>query len=58
MSPRISRRRRSLNDRRSWEPTPQLPFIDGGGVLVVQDRRRIADRRIANIRVAWRVTPC
>ena len=59
MSPRTSRRRRrSPQDRRSWEPTPALPFIDGGGVLVVQDRRRPADRRLSNIRVIWRITTC
>lgn len=45
--------RRSGKDRRGWHAMPGLPFIDGGGVVVTKDRRRVPERRISNIDVRW-----
>ena len=50
----ILKERRSGEDRRGWQSMPQLPFTDSHGVVVTRDRRRIPDRRVSNISVAWK----
>lgn len=45
--------RRTGEDRRAWAAMPCVPFLDGNGVTVTQDRRRFADRRVGNIQVHW-----
>ena len=44
--------RRSGKDRRSWKPTPAVPFKDQHGSLVTKDRRKLPERRLSNIEVA------
>ena len=44
-------RRGEKEDRRSFGPPVQFPFIDGSGKIVKVDRRTIPDRRLANIQV-------
>ena len=43
--------RREVEDRRSFEPAPVFPIVDSHGRVVKKDRRRMPDRRIANIQV-------
>jgi hypothetical protein len=38
--------RRSGEDRRSWECQLDFPYVDSHGTLVMEDRRRMAERRI------------
>ena len=38
--------RRSGEDRRSWECQLDFPYVDSHGTLVVEDRRRVAERRV------------
>lgn len=45
-------RRRGRPDRRGWGPMPRVPFVDGNGAVVWEDRRQMPDRRIRNIQVA------
>lgn len=42
---------RTQEDRRSFEPPSNIPVINVKGNVVQRDRRRLPDRRIANIRV-------
>lgn len=42
---------RERGDRRSFGPPTQFPYLDSNDKLVVNDRRSIPDRRIANIQV-------
>ena len=46
-----SERRGKKEDRRSFGPPTQFPFIDSNGKLVKVDRRTMPDRRLANIQV-------
>lgn len=39
--------RRSGEDRRSWQCQLDFPYVDSHGTLVVEDRRRLVERRIA-----------
>ncbi|MBT8125807.1 MAG: hypothetical protein KJO81_13360 [Gammaproteobacteria bacterium] len=43
--------RREKEDRRSFRPATQFPFVGSTEVLIVKDRRFMPDRRIANIQV-------
>ncbi len=43
--------RRGKEDRRSFRPATQFPFVDSTDVLVAKDRRFMPDRRIANIQI-------
>jgi hypothetical protein len=45
--------KRKKSDRRSWGPMPEVPFIDSEGEVVIEDRRKIPDRRIHNINVEF-----
>jgi len=47
------RERRTGGDRRSWQKTPAMPFLDCHSVLVKADRRKQPDRRLNNIQVRW-----
>ena len=38
--------RRSGSDRRSWECQLDFPYVDSHGTLVLEDRRKVAERRI------------
>lgn len=44
-------RRGEREDRRIFGPPVKFPFFDSLGKLVKMDRRKIPDRRIANIQV-------
>jgi hypothetical protein len=39
--------RRSGIDRRSWQSQLDFPYVDSHGTLVIEDRRKIVERRIA-----------
>jgi hypothetical protein len=39
--------RRSGVDRRSWQCQLDFPYVDGHGTLVMEDRRKVVERRIA-----------
>lgn len=47
MERRAGSERRSGEDRRSWLCNLDFPYVDSHGTLVTQDRRKIAERRIA-----------
>ena len=34
--------------KRRWDSYPAFPLMDGGGIIVISDRRRIRDRRLDN----------
>jgi hypothetical protein len=36
-------------ERRDFDSTKVFPFLDGAGKIIVEDRRRMADRRLNNI---------
>ena len=38
--------RRAGEDRRSWECQLDFPYVDSHGALVVEDRRKLVERRI------------
>ena len=42
-----------IGDRRQNNDIPKVPFKDGNGSIIKECRRRIPDRRIANIQVEW-----
>ena len=42
-----------LGDRRQNNVMPNVPFKDSKGSTIKESRRRIPDRRIANIQVEW-----
>lgn len=39
--------RRKGEDRRSWECQLDFPYVDSHGTLVLEDRRMVAERRVA-----------
>ena len=39
--------RRCGDDRRSWQCQLDFPYVDSHGTLVLEDRRKIVERRIA-----------
>lgn len=39
--------RRNGGDRRSWECQLDFPYVDSHGTLVLEDRRQVAERRVA-----------
>jgi len=41
------------DDRRQNNNMPGVPFKDSNGATIKECRRRIPDRRIANIQVEW-----
>lgn len=43
--------RRKQEDRRSFESPSKIPVITSNGIVVQRDRRRLPDRRNANIQV-------
>ncbi len=47
--------RREKEDRRSFGPAIQFPFVDSADKKVEKDRRFMPDRRIANIQVTGHV---
>lgn len=38
--------RRCGEDRRSWECQLDFPYVDSHGTLVVEDRRKLVERRV------------
>ena len=46
-------RRLQFSNRRYKEDMPKVPFKDSNGATIHESRRRIPDRRIANIKVEW-----
>ena len=46
-------RRLQFSDRRYKEDMPRVPFKDSNGATIHESRRRIPDRRIANIQSEW-----
>ena len=49
----VKDRRRHKGDRRSYRQRPEFPLRDSDGNLVLEDRRRVPDRRTASIEVDW-----
>jgi hypothetical protein len=45
---------RRLKGRRRWTTAKSFPFVDGDGVTILANRRRLSDRRIGNIDLAER----
>lgn len=37
------------DERRNWSIRPEYPFIDADGIIVNRNRRRIVERRVANL---------
>ena len=46
-------RRLQFSDRRYKEDMSKVPFKDGNGATIHESRRRIPDRRIANLQSDW-----
>ena len=46
-------RRSQTRDRRSYEQRPEYPLWDSDNILVLEDRRRVPDRRTDSIEVDW-----
>jgi len=46
-------KRLEFSDRRHEENMPRVPFKDSNGATIKECRRKIPDRRIANIQVEW-----
>ena len=44
---RTGNERRTGEDRRSWECQLDFPYVDSHGTLVVEDRRKLVERRIS-----------
>ena len=40
-------------DRRKDENTRAMPFRDGSGTVIREDRRKLPDRRLNNIQAEW-----
>ena len=49
----VINKRFRLGDRRQNNVMPNIPFKDSNGSTIKESRRRIPDRRIANIQVEW-----
>ena len=49
----VINKRSRLGDRRQNNDMPKVPFKDGNRSTIKECRRRIPDRRIANIQVEW-----
>jgi len=41
--------RRCGEDRRSWECQLDFPYVDSHGTLVIEDRRKLVERRLAYV---------
>lgn len=50
-NPDIENHREKKEDRRSFGPSTQFPFVDSIDKVIKKDRRFMPDRRIANIHV-------
>ena len=46
-------RRNHKRDRRSYRQRPEFPLRDSDNILVLEDRRRLPDRRTGIIEVYW-----
>ena len=46
---RKNHERRCGEDRRSWQCNLDFPYVDSHGTLVVEDRRKIVERRVAYV---------
>jgi len=46
-------RRSELSNRRHKTDMPSVPFKDSNGATITECRRKIPDRRIANIQSEW-----
>jgi len=46
-------KRLQFSERRYKEDMPKVPFKDSNGATIHECRRRIPDRRIANIQSEW-----
>ncbi len=49
----VKDRRRNRQDRRNHRQRPEFPLRDSENRLVLEDRRRVPDRRTADIEVDW-----
>jgi hypothetical protein len=49
----MNNKRLQSADRRQYGAMPELPFKDSNGARVMEDRRRIPDRRLDNIHADW-----
>ena len=49
---------RSLHDRRQCKAKSRFPVIDSKGVLVREERRMQADRRLSGIQAEWSEMIC
>lgn len=47
-----NKRNRNTDRRQGWV-SPWIPFQDSNGVVIMECRRKIPDRRIANIYAEW-----
>jgi hypothetical protein len=41
------------SDRRRANSMPAVPFRDSSGLTILQDRRKLPDRRLNNIQAEW-----
>lgn len=46
-------KRSEFSNRRHKADMPRVPFKDSNGATITECRRKIADRRIANIQSEW-----
>ena len=46
-------KRSEFGDRRQDKDMPRVPFKDSNGATIKECRRKITDRRIANIQSEW-----
>ena len=49
----MGNKRLQFSERRYKEDMPRVPFKDSNGATITECRRRIPDRRIANIQSEW-----
>ena len=49
----VINKRFRLDDRRQNNVMPNVPFKDSNGSTIKESRRRIPDRRTANIQAEW-----
>ena len=46
-------RRNHVRDRRNYSLRPEFTLRDSDNILVLEDRRRVLDRRMSSIEVDW-----
>ena len=49
----MKNKRTEISDRRHDYGMPEIPFMDSNGAIIKECRRKVLDRRIANIQAEW-----